>query len=248
MRGWSVLAALLPASGVLAGVLGVASVSAPPAAAAELDNAVLALVSVDRLEYRAGGGPEALAAEGELTIGNDDHKLALRLKSTRLLDEGAWEGADLHVLYRRPLTAFLDLNAGVRHDWSPDPEATHLTLGVSGLLPQWIEFWGAGYVSDDGDVSARIEAETEWFVTRRVFLEPSLELDLSASENAARGIGQGIAKVEAGLRLHYAVTGGLSPYVGLHHEAKLGETADFARAHGEDPDATSWVAGVRFAY
>ena len=75
-----------------------------------------------------------------------------------------------------------------------------------------------------------------------------IELDLFASENSAREVGAGFGKIETGLRFHYAITGGLSPYIGVNYEAKLGETADFARADGEDPGATAFVAGVRFAY
>lgn len=226
----------------------VLAVFALPASAAEMDNMILTHVSVERLEYRVQDGDDVGFVEGDLVIGNDDHKVVLGIEAERSTGGGEFESSEVHLLYRRPISDFFDVQAGIRHDLAPDPETTHLALGLTGLLEQWIEFEGNAYLSDDGDAAVRLEAETEIFLTRRIFAQPLVELDISASENQAREIGAGFSKVETGLRFHYVVTGGLSPYVGVNYEAKLGETADFARAHGEDTDATSFVAGVRFAY
>lgn len=234
---------LVRVAAVLAAALSVSS-----AHAAEMDAMVLALISVERLEYRVQDGADVGFVEGDVTIGSDAHKLVLGVEAERAWDHAAWEAAELHALYRTPVSDFFDVQAGIRHDWAPDPEATHLAAGVTGLLPHWVEIEANAYLSDEGDASLRVEAETEVFLTRRIFAQPMIELDTSFSENAARGIGAGLSKLETGLRLHYAVTGGLAPYVGVTHEAKLGETADFARAAGEDTDATAFVAGVRFAY
>lgn len=222
--------------------------SASLASAAEMDNLVLSHVVVERLEYRVQDGHDVGFVEGALVVGNDDHKVVLGIEAERDLDGGAFESTEVHVLYRRPVSDFFDVQGGIRHDLAPDPETTHLAVGLTGLLPQWVEFEGYAYVSDDGYVSVRLEAETEIFLTRHVFAQPLVEIDLNASENAAREIGAGFSKVEAGLRIHYVMSDGLRPYIGINYEAELGETADFARASGEDPDATSFVAGVRFAY
>jgi len=219
-----------------------------PAAAAEMDSMILALVTVERLEYRVQDGHDVGFVEGDLVIGNDHHKAVLGIEAERSTGGGEFESSEVHLLYRRPVSDFFDVQAGLRHDLAPDPETSHLAVGFTGLLEQWIELEGNAYLSDDGDVAFRVEAETELFLTRRIFAQPLVELDISASENQAREIGPGFSKLEAGLRFHYVVTGGLSPYIGVNYEAKLGETADFARADGEDTDATAFVAGVRFAY
>lgn len=225
-----------------------ASLSTLPAIAAEMDDMVLTYVSVERLEYRVQDGNDVGFVEGDLVIGNDSHKAVLGIEAERDTGGGQFESTEVHLLYRRPVSDFFDVQAGVRHDLAPDPETTHLALGLTGLLEQWIELEGNAYLSDDGDVSFRLEAETEIFLTRRIFVQPLVELDISASENQARELGAGFSKVEAGLRFHYVVSGGLNPYIGINYEAELGETADFARADGEDTSATSFVAGVRFAY
>lgn len=226
----------------------VAAAIISPAKAAEMDDMIMALVSVERMEYRVQDGSDVGFVEGDLVIGNDDHKMVVGVEAERKLDDNKFESAQVHLLYRRPITDFMDVQAGIRHDLSPDPETTHLALGIKGLLPQWVEFEANAYLSDDGDASLRMEAETEIFLTRRIFAQPLVELDINASENAAREIGAGFSKLELGLRIHYAVTGGFAPYVGVNYETRLGETADFARAGGEDTDATAFVAGVRFAY
>lgn len=226
----------------------VLAVSTLPAVAAEMDNMILSHASVERLEYRVQDGDDVGFVEGDLVIGNDDHKVVLGIEAERSTGGGQFESSEVHLLYRRPISDFFDVQGGVRHDLAPDPETTHLVLGLTGLLEQWVEFEGNAYLSDDGDVSFRTEVETEIFLTRRTFVQPLVELDISASENQAREIGSGFSKIEAGLRFHYVVTGGLNPYIGVNYEAKLGETADFARADGEDTDATAFVAGVRFAY
>ncbi len=231
---------------LLAAALAVTSLQ--PAVAAEMDDMVLTLVSIERLETRFQKGKDVGFIEGDVTIGNDSHKAVIGIEAEREWDSNKWEGAEVHLLYRRPVSTFLDLQAGIRHDLSPDPETTHLAVGIAGLLPQWVEFDGKAYLSDDGDVSFRAEAETELFLTRRIFAQPLIELDVNATENAAREIGAGFSKLETGLRFHYLLEGGFSPYVGVNYETRLGETADYARAHGEDPDAVSFVTGLRLAY
>ncbi|WP_321164343.1 copper resistance protein B [Sphingomonas sp. Root241] len=58
-------------------------------------------------------------------------------------------------------------------------------------------------------------------------------------------VGIGLSEAELGLRLRYEVTRRFAPYLGVSQEAKTGRTAEFARADGEDPVTTSFVAGIR---
>ena len=61
-----------------------------------------------------------------------------------------------------------------------------------------------------------------------------------------RGIGSGVNSIELGLRLRYEIRREFAPYIGFNWERKLGQTADIARANGEDADVPSFVTGVRF--
>ena len=59
------------------------------------------------------------------------------------------------------------------------------------------------------------------------------------------GIGAGPSDIELGLRLRYEIAREFAPYVGVNWERKLGDTADYARAAGDKPSATSLVIGLR---
>jgi copper resistance protein B len=69
--------------------------------------------------------------------------------------------------------------------------------------------------------------------------------NLAASADRALELGAGLQDIELGLRLRYAIRQTFAPYVGVHWERKFGDTADFARAHGEDVEDTRLVVGLR---
>src|SRR3546814_21133172 len=68
--------------------------------------------------------------------------------------------------------------------------------------------------------------------------------DLAASDDREIGQRQGITDIELGLRLRYEIGDrAIAPYIGVHWEKKLGETATIARSEGEDTDEARVVAG-----
>ena len=151
---------------------------------------------------------------------------------------GAVEDAEIQALYSRAIGPFFDLQAGVRFDPEPDSR-THLVLGVAGLAPYMFHVDGALFLSDRGDLTARVEAEYDQKITQRLILQPRIEAEFAAQDIPKRDIGAGLTKVEPGLRLRYEIAREFAPYIGIEYEAKLGETADIARAGGEDPVSRS---------
>ena len=61
-----------------------------------------------------------------------------------------------------------------------------------------------------------------------------------------QGIGAGLSSAELGLRLRYEIAREFAPYLGYVWEGKVGRSARLARAMGDDPSRSSFVAGVRF--
>lgn len=51
--------------------------------------------------------------------------------------------------------------------------------------------------------------------------------------------------VRLSLRLRYEVVRQFAPYVGVEWTRSLGDTVDYARAAGTDPESTAIVAGLR---
>ena len=51
---------------------------------------------------------------------------------------------------------------------------------------------------------------------------------------------------ELGIRLRYEFAREFAPYIGVEQEWRVGQSADYARANGEDPSVTNYVIGLRF--
>ena len=213
----------------------------PPSTAAHdmHDDAVYGYLLLDHLE--AGEGTQSWKAQGWL--GTDLHRLWLRSEGERR--EGRLEHADVELLYGRPVSAWWDLLAGVRHDAGEGGTRDVLAIGVQGLAPYKIEVAATAYLGGAGRTAARIELEYEARLTRRLALQPSIEANLQGREDAPRGLGAGLSTLESGLRLRYEFTRRFAPYIGVVHEHAFGGTADLRRADGHPVSETRFVAGLR---
>lgn len=162
--------------------------------------------------------------------------------------EGAFsqriEAAEFQALYSRAITPFFDLQAGLRQDVQ-GPNTSYGVIGVQGLAPYLFEVDAALFVSHRGDVTARIEAEADQRITRSLILQPRAELNLAAQDIPQLGIGAGLDSFEVGLRLRYEIVREFAPYIGVEQSWKVGRSATYARASGEDPSVTNFVVGIR---
>ncbi|KKC25556.1 copper resistance protein CopB [Sphingomonas sp. SRS2] len=199
---------------------------------------------IDRLEYRAQDGHDGYAWEGDAWFGGDYDRLWLKTEG-----EGgfgtALESAEIQALWSRALDPWFNLQAGIRYDLRPRPDRAHLAVGIQGLAPYWFEVDVAAFLSDRGDLTARIEAEYDQRITNRLILQPRVEFSLAAQDVPSIGVGAGLSSIEAGLRLRYEVVPEFAPYLGIDYERSIGRTADFARAAGEDVGGLAFVIGIR---
>ena len=195
-------------------------------------------------EYRAQQGREGYRWDGEAWIGGDIDRLWLKSEGEGTFGDRL-DSAEVQALYSHAIGPYFNVQAGVRHDFGPGPDRSYATIGFEGLAPYWFEVEGALFLSDKGDLRGRLEGYYDQRITQRLILQPRVEFNLSAQDVPENRIGSGLSDAELGLRLRYEVTRRFAPYVGISHEAKIGRTADFARAEGKDPTTTSLVAGVR---
>lgn len=175
-------------------------------------------------------------------IGGDTDRLWFRSEGEIAGDEV--EAAEMQLFYGRNFHPFWDALIGVRQDFEPDGE-TYLAAGVAGLAPYFFETEATGFLSTEGDVSARLEQSFELPVTQKFIAEPHAELEIFAQDVPERDIGAGFSSLEAGLQLRYEITRKFAPYVDLVWERDLGETASITRANGEDVDSTTLRFGIR---
>jgi copper resistance protein B len=195
-------------------------------------------------EYQAREGADGFRWDGEGWFGGDINRLVVKSEGSGAFGEGV-EDAEIQALYSRAIGPYFNLQAGIRYDFEPNPSRTYAAIGFEGLAPYWFEVEGALFLSDKGDVLGRLEGYYDQRITQRLILQPRAELNLAAQDVPENGIGSGLSDVELGLRLRYEISRQFAPYVGVSWDRKLGDTADFARAAGEDPSSTSFVFGIR---
>ncbi|OHT18836.1 copper resistance protein B [Edaphosphingomonas haloaromaticamans] len=195
-------------------------------------------------EYQVRDGRDGFRWDGEGWFGGDINRFVVKSEGSGAFGEGV-EDAEIQALYSRAIGPYFNLQAGIRYDFKPNPSRTYATIGFEGLAPYWFEVEGALFLSDKGDVLARLEGYYDQRITQRLILQPRAEFNLAAQDVPENGIGSGLSDIELGLRLRYEIAREFAPYVGISYDRKIGETADFARAAGENPSSTSLVLGVR---
>lgn len=202
-------------------------------------------VLIDTLEAGFGDDEKSYSWNAQGWTGGDINRFWWKTEG-----EGAFDGklhdAEVQALYSRAVAPFWDVQAGVRQDFRPDGDAaTHLTVGVQGVAPYWFEMSAAAFLSTKGDLTARAEAEYDQRLTRKWILQPAVELAMAAGDIPELEIGSGLTSVTAGLRLRYEIRKEFAPYVGIEWSRSFGDTADYARARGDDADATRLVVGIK---
>ncbi|MFK7914095.1 MAG: copper resistance protein B [Pseudomonadales bacterium] len=207
-------------------------------------NTVVALLRAERFEYQPNDA--LLIAEMEGWIGGDLRKVGLTLEAERDFDAGSNEELELRALYQHAISAFWNLQMGVRQDLHPEPKRSYATVGLAGLAPFWFEVESALFVSDQGDVALRLEAEYDWRLTQRWLLAPRIEANIGSSRDRDLNLGKGLRDIEWGLRLRFAITPQLAPYIGFEQSRSFGSTRTAARVGGASHKESRWVAGVRF--
>ena len=229
-------------TGVTYAVVLMTAFLANPACAADDD--IYTFAQADRFEYAESENEFVWDLQG--WIGDDYRKLWLKSEGKR--EDGSSKDSEIQLLYSRAWSAFFDWQVGVRLDQAPSPDRDYLVLGTQGLAPQWFEIDTALFLSDEGELSARLEAEYDLLLTQRLILQPRFEVEVSADDVPERGIGRGINKTELGVRLRYELHRKFAPYLGINWSRLGGNTADFARAIGEDVEDTSFIVGLRLWY
>lgn len=206
-------------------------------------------VSIDRLEFSSGNAPDALHLDAQGWYGGDRDKFWWKAEGTHQIQGSSAGEGELQALYSRLVAPFWDFQAGLRYDrtWGPGPAhgRAFAVIGFTGLAPYWFEVEPALFVSQDGDVSARLSVTYDALLTQRLVLQPRLDVNAALQDVTKFGVGGGFNNVEFGLRLRYEIRREFAPYIGVTWSRQLGATADLARAGGATVDEVRVVAGVR---
>jgi copper resistance protein B len=198
---------------------------------------------VDQLEARVRSGRDGYFLDAEGWYGGDIDKLWLKAEVEGDFGRQA-EKAEFQALWSHAIDPWFDLQAGLRLDAEPETRG-HFVFGLQGLAPFWIEVDAAAFLSDKGDLTARVEAEHDARITRTLVLQPRAELNVSLQDIPRRHLGSGLTTAELGLRLRYEIVPNFAPYVGVHYERAFGGTRKVLRREGDDLGGVSFVTGIR---
>lgn len=202
------------------------------------------LVTIDLLEVGFQKGGESYRFEGEAFTGGNINRFGVKFEGDGAFGERI-DDLELQALYSRAIAPYWNLQAGVRYDIRPDPSRSYLVAGLEGIAPYWFKVNAAGFVSNKGEVRARLEASYDQRITQSLVLQPRIEANIAFQDIRAIGVGSGLTDFEAGLRLRYEIEQEIAPYFGVEWRKQTGDTARFSRAAGEDPETISLVAGIR---
>lgn len=206
-------------------------------------NVFMAILNIAEVKIR--DGRDGFAWDGEAWYGGDINRLVVKTEGEGDFGGGGVETAEVQALYSRAIGPYFDLQGGVRYDFRPDPSRVYATLGFEGLAPGFFDVEGALFLSNKGELMARLEGYYDQRITQRLILQPRAELNFAAQSSEEIGVGKGLVDAELGLRLRYDIAREFAPYIGVQYERTFGETRDFRRDEGESTGGWSFLAGIR---
>ena len=203
-------------------------------------------VLLDELEYAPGNALRPVNLDGRMWYGGAYERFWVRAEGeqTTALGDNVGEG-EAQVLYGRLIDPFWDAVIGVRVDrsWGHESDGrVHLAVGLLGLAPYRFELEPTIFVSSEGHVSARLEAEFPVLITQRLIAEPGFEVNAALQGVPRFGVRSGLNDYELGLRVRYEIIREIAPYVGWSRTRRFGDGG------AADEDALSdnqLVVGVR---
>ncbi|RYZ89951.1 MAG: copper resistance protein B [Proteobacteria bacterium] len=199
---------------------------------------------LDLAAARLREGEDGYQWDGEAWLGDDLNRIFIKSEGESYSSEGV-ESAEIQALYSRPIGPYFDIQAGVRHDFRPEPSKSYLALGFEGLSPYWNEIEGTLFISEDGDLLGRFKGRYDQLITQSFIVESLAEFNFSAQEEKDTGVGSGLVDAELTLKLRYEIKREVAPYFGVSWKSKFGETAQFARDSGESKARSSLLVGLR---
>lgn len=205
---------------------------------------------VDQLEYRVKNAADDTARwDVQGWYGGDYNRLWMKTEGEWRTDGERGGEAEVQALYSRLVAPFWDFQLGLRYDQFSgagfDRSRGFAVIGVQGLAPYRFELEPALFISQDGDVSARLTTTYDLLLTQRIILQPRLDFDAAVQSAERFGVGDGVNSVGLGLRLRYEIRREFAPYVGIHWLRRFGETADISRRDGGRGEDIAVVFGVR---
>lgn len=213
-----------------------------------MDNETMYYLIAEKLEYRSQPGINPIMWEVQGYIGKSLNKFWFKSHGEALTTEN---GADVEFqgLYSRAIGPYFDVQAGLRYDLAYEGgdnlSRGFAVIGLQGMAPYFFHVDGGMFISEEGDISASIEAEYDLLFTQRLIGQSIFETSVALQDVPEWGVGSGLNNIGLGFRLRYEIKREFAPYIGINWERKLGGTADMAQAAGGEASSLSLLGGLR---
>ena len=215
-----------------------------------MDQMIRSFTVTEILEYRFNSsGPDTFEWDIFGWIGTDRNRLWYKTEGSQQLSGDQTGNGDLQLLYGRLIAPFWDLQIGARAErglgTGRADTRTYAVIGLQGLAPYQFNIEPSLFISDAGQVSARLTVSFDLLLTQRVVLQPRFESSAATQSDRKTGMGSGLNQTELGLRLRYEIRREVAPYIGVSWSRQYGQTASMTRAEGDGTDSVSLVTGVQ---
>lgn len=205
-------------------------------------------VNFNQLEYHRVEGVDILRWDLTSWTGGDYNRFWIKSEGDVNATTHNKEG-EVQALYSRLVAPFWEAQIGARLDVLRSGGKNHsralFVVGLEGLAPYWFEMEPALFVSQTGDVSARLAATYDLRVTQRLIAQPRFEINAAIQSVPAFDVAEGINDIKLDFRLQYEFRREVTPYMGISWTRKLGQAADITRLNNEDVSTVAFVAGFR---
>ncbi len=221
----------------------------PPVAQAQvMDKMIYSFALLDRLEYRPAGVESAFQHEFVGWIGGDLHRLWVKSEGS-VSSRGDGTDVELQALYGKLVHPYWDLQVGGRVDLQAEDGSTRTrafaAIGLEGLAPYWFDVEPTVFVSQDGDLSARLTTSLDMFLGQRLIAQPRVEVNGAFQDVPDFGVSAGLNDLDLGLRLRYELRREFAPYLGVSWLRRFAGAADAARDEGRPVGRASVLIGIR---
>lgn len=216
------------------------------------DKAPNAFILSDLLEYRPTFKDSDFRWDVLGWYGGDYNRVWFKSEGEQNTALKAGYDIDAQLLYGRFIKKYYDFQIGVRGETQTfrgeNVTRAHAVIGFQGLVPYNYEIESALFISQDGDVSARIQGSKDLLLTQRLILQARFETNAAIQKVERFTTGSGLNNIEFGLRLRYEIRREIAPYIGVSIDRSFFGTADLVRQDGGTPHQIRFVAGMRLWY
>jgi copper resistance protein B len=201
------------------------------------------------LEYRPRGSESDYRWDMDGWYGGDHNGVWVKSEGQSDTAFKAGRHVDMQLLYDRFIREYRHFQFGVRGEaqtfMGEEVARAHGVIGFHELVPERYEVESALFISQHGDISARLQISQEVRLAPRVILQGRFETNAAIQKVEKFTTGSGLNNVEFGLRLAYQIRSHIAPYVGVSFDHSFFGTSKLVRQSGGEPSQIRFVVGAR---